>query len=803
MGISMEMVEKPKMVRAAVADKEPHGQHDRMKHFREFRRAVSWWAALLCFSAAMAPSRGESVRIIFDTDMGGDCDDVGALFMLHGAVERREALLLATMGCTSSPTIGPAIDAINTWFGRPDIPTGVLRDPGFKEGENFTDEVARRFPHQFPVSRDYPDAVPLYRRILAAQPEHSVIITAVGPLRNLANLLRSGPDAASPLDGRALVAATVRRLDVMGGKYPPHPSRDDKDIEYNFMADAASAAMVCETWPTPILFNGEGGSTSSGRRATFEMPEHNPLTIAYTAYPGVGYAGDRLSWDPVSVLVSLRGPAPWYREVRGGTNVVDPMSGRNLWRPGPDGSHSHLVLDTARPKHLLESALEDLMVAGIARPRHLKFDTAWHGIRGGTCQFSGSDGTDARRAFDDDDRTSWSLSAAEGWLQCRYGEGRRHRVTSWAVTIPEATRAPASLTLSASDDGGLTWTVIDRQTRPAFDRPEREFSVAAPAKHNLYRLHVTAANAAAGVSIASLRLIESIHCDPDIPVAQLTLDRASLDLPVHGRLTVNADVAPHHARRRDVAWTSSHPAIADVRTLGEQSATIVGRSPGNATLTASVEGVRQTIAVTVVPGSLPAGWRFDELGTPALPGAVTFHDGQFRITGCGHAMTAFWERRRDQGAFVSRPIDGDSEISACLDSLAPDTGGPAYQWDNRPPTAAGLMLRESVEDPLSRYLLVQVEASGKLVARWRDRPGDQDDNQVETLGRAELPVHLRLVREGTVIRIFTSTDGMHWGDPRATHTATFGPQARAGLCVCSGNAFATSTAVFTMLDVKE
>ena len=46
-------------------------------------------------------------NIIFDTDMGGDCDDVGALFVLHGAVERGEARLLATMGCVSSEAIAP------------------------------------------------------------------------------------------------------------------------------------------------------------------------------------------------------------------------------------------------------------------------------------------------------------------------------------------------------------------------------------------------------------------------------------------------------------------------------------------------------------------------------------------------------------------------------------------------------------------------------------------------------------------------------------------------------------------------
>ena len=69
------------------------------------------------------------VNIIFDTDMGGDCDDVGALFILHGAVERGEARLLATMGCISADTIAPCLDAINTWFGRPEIPVGTRKTP--------------------------------------------------------------------------------------------------------------------------------------------------------------------------------------------------------------------------------------------------------------------------------------------------------------------------------------------------------------------------------------------------------------------------------------------------------------------------------------------------------------------------------------------------------------------------------------------------------------------------------------------------------------------------------------------------
>ena len=88
--------------------------------------------ALSVFSCGVSIHSAEAPpNIIFDTDMGGDCDDVGALFMLHGAIERGDVKLLATMGCTSSEVIAPAIDAINTWFGRPEIPVGTLKDPGF------------------------------------------------------------------------------------------------------------------------------------------------------------------------------------------------------------------------------------------------------------------------------------------------------------------------------------------------------------------------------------------------------------------------------------------------------------------------------------------------------------------------------------------------------------------------------------------------------------------------------------------------------------------------------------------------
>ena len=178
-------------------------------------------------------------------------------------------------------------------------------------------------------------------------------------------------------------------------------------------------------------------------------------------------------------------------------------------------------------------------------------------------------------------------------------------------------------------------------------------------------------------------------------------------------------------------------------------------------------------------------------------------DGTFTLTGCGHAMTSWWERVRDQGVFVSQGVTGDVEISARLTSLAPNVGGPAYQWDNRPPTASGLMIRESLTQACGRYLLVQVEASGDLVCRWRDKTGDQDDNQRQALGKVALPVHLRLVQTGREIRVFASADGRNWGEPRMSHTARFDKTSRIGLFVCSGNTFSSTTATYDSVTMSK
>ncbi len=64
-------------------------------------------------------------KIILDTDIGFDCDDAGALALLHRLCDREEAELLAVTACYDSPYVAGCIDAINRYYKRT-VPVGVF-----------------------------------------------------------------------------------------------------------------------------------------------------------------------------------------------------------------------------------------------------------------------------------------------------------------------------------------------------------------------------------------------------------------------------------------------------------------------------------------------------------------------------------------------------------------------------------------------------------------------------------------------------------------------------------------------------
>ena len=186
--------------------------------------------------------------MLYDTDMTLDVDDVGALAVLHALADRGEAELLAVAYNEVHADGVAAIDAINTWYGRP-LPIGAF------EGELANPDASRylahlaTFPHTASAATA-PSALDVYRTVLAEQPDQSVTIVSVGFLNNLAAVLRAE---------RSLAARKVRCLVVMGGL------RNDG---FNFVRHGLVdvSAFVIENWPTPLVVSDFGGGVQTGAR---------------------------------------------------------------------------------------------------------------------------------------------------------------------------------------------------------------------------------------------------------------------------------------------------------------------------------------------------------------------------------------------------------------------------------------------------------------------------------------------------------------------------------------------------------
>lgn len=297
---------------------------------------------VLLMTADEAAAR-EPVRLIFDTDMGNDIDDALALGCIHALARRGECLLLAVTLTKSGRYAAPFCDAVDTFYGRPDIPIGCVRGgPTPKDGK-YTRAVATakdggtlRYPRTVQSSEDVPEATEVLRKTLAAQPDRSVVVVQVGFSTNLARLLDSKGDGHSPLDGVALARQKVRLLSVMAGSV--------HKAEYNVKMDVPAARRVFGDWPSPIVFSPfEVGKAitypAASIEADFAYVAHHPLREGYHAYMKMPY--DRPTWDLTSVLQAVR-PGRGYFTVSkpGRVTVLD--DGRLTFAEAPDGPHTIL-----------------------------------------------------------------------------------------------------------------------------------------------------------------------------------------------------------------------------------------------------------------------------------------------------------------------------------------------------------------------------------------------------------------------------------------------------------------------------
>ena len=297
------------------------------------------------------------VKLIYDTDMGNDADDALALAIIHNMVERGKCDFLGITLTKSDLWAARYCKAFNMQYGRPDIPIGLVNDGVTKGPGKYLQRVlelknedgSAMFP--FPEGWEPEDSVVLLRKLLAAAPDHSVVIAQVGFSTNLARLLDTPADDISPLTGRELAEKKVRLVSAMFGAFTfQNDQRFVKHKEYNVVTDCPAAQKFTKEWPTPIVFSGfELGVDVKYRECSLFndlIPAPNMLQRSLLFYHEGWNSNDQCTWDLTAVLFVLRPEEKrgYYSLSEAGTVTVRD-DGTTFFTPDPNGKHRCFISD--------------------------------------------------------------------------------------------------------------------------------------------------------------------------------------------------------------------------------------------------------------------------------------------------------------------------------------------------------------------------------------------------------------------------------------------------------------------------
>jgi purine nucleosidase len=330
------------------------------------------------------------VPLIFDTDICGDCDDVLALGMIHSFQSRGACRLLAVTVSANNDLAAPFVDAINTFYGRGQIPIGVVGKEGVVAASRFLplaeqrDGGQLRFPHDLASGRSAPDATSVLRAALAGEADGSVVIAQVGFSTNLARLLDSPADKLSPLSGLELVRKKVKLLSLMAGAFRPIEGKA-RFQEYNVVQDAPSCRALAARWPSQIVWSGfEIGIALPYPAVSIERDyayvAHHPVAEAYIRY--IPPPHERPTWDLTSVLYAVHPDRDYFNVSEPGVVTIEP-DGSSRFEARRDGRQRYLILrpdqiprireaevqlSSQPPDHAAKSVSQRGSTSGVVRP---------------------------------------------------------------------------------------------------------------------------------------------------------------------------------------------------------------------------------------------------------------------------------------------------------------------------------------------------------------------------------------------------------------------------------------------------
>lgn len=296
-------------------------------------------------------------NVILGTDWWTDCDDCVAVRLLCRA-DKKGLINFEGIGINACSDVSvPSLHRFISAEGKPDVEIGLDKEAtdfhGTIRATGYQHTIINTVEGDFKSNEDVPDAVKLFRKILASADE-KVDIVEIGFPQILSDLLKSLPDEYSKLSGYELVCEKVNALWIMAGKWDEPNGR-----EHNFVNNHRSAIAgqyVCDNWPTEIYFLGweAGHSVISGGSKVINN-DKDLLQIAMKAH---GSENGRSSWDPMTVVLMLDGAEKTgYDLVRGRARLNS--DGSNNFVENPNGKHYYVVKN--HPDSFYEDYINNLI----------------------------------------------------------------------------------------------------------------------------------------------------------------------------------------------------------------------------------------------------------------------------------------------------------------------------------------------------------------------------------------------------------------------------------------------------------
>ena len=287
-------------------------------------------------SGAQAP-----VKVIFDTDMGSDCDDVGALAYLHALADLGKVEILACIYSSGKVPYGAGIiQAINEYYGRGNIPVGAYH------GQDLGDSIDKmdakrlasdtaRYGHSIILNSQAEAHTAVVRRILAQPSNNQVIYITVGHTKGLYDVLTSLPDDHSKWSGEELIKNNVSKWVALGALKADQRS-GAKDWNFFFNGTAPFTQYLVKNFPKPIYYVSAGtdvmtGSSLAGLSKGVIVRDAYESWLSW--YGNKTLEDQRPSWDLACVYYAVIGEGKFLENLGPGSLDFDAEEGCS-WNPG-------------------------------------------------------------------------------------------------------------------------------------------------------------------------------------------------------------------------------------------------------------------------------------------------------------------------------------------------------------------------------------------------------------------------------------------------------------------------------------